>query len=91
MIPSGLMAAIMEWICRAMGILIATVLVAPDRSLHPQILEVKKEYQNIFTLPGDVMVGKIKVYNDNFFKNLDDVVYGLGIGSRWKSYSKRER
>ncbi len=48
-------------------------LLAPDRSLHPQMLEVKKEYQNIFTLPGDVMVGKIKVYNDNFFKNLDDV------------------
>ncbi|MDE3184384.1 MAG: DUF4981 domain-containing protein [Bacteroidota bacterium] len=48
-------------------------LVAPDRSLHPQILEVKKEYQNIFTLPEDVMVGKIKVYNENFFKNLDDV------------------
>lgn len=49
-------------------------LVAPDRSLHPQMLEVKKEYQNIFTLPADVMVGKIKVYNENFFKNLDDVV-----------------
>jgi beta-galactosidase len=48
-------------------------LVAPDRSLHPQILEVKKEYQNIFTLPEDVMIGKIKVYNENFFKNLDDV------------------
>ncbi len=48
-------------------------LVAPDRSLHPQMLEVKKEYQNIFTFPADVMVGKIKVYNENFFKGLDDV------------------
>ncbi len=48
-------------------------LVAPDRSLHPQMLEVKKEYQNIFTFPADIMVGKIKVYNENFFKNLDDV------------------
>jgi beta-galactosidase len=48
-------------------------LVAPDRSLHPQMLEVKKEYQNIFTFPEDVMVGKIKVHNENFFKDLDDV------------------
>ncbi|MDP4283838.1 MAG: glycoside hydrolase family 2 TIM barrel-domain containing protein [Bacteroidota bacterium] len=45
-------------------------LVAPDRSLHPQMLEVKKEYQNIFTFPADVMNGKIKVYNENFFKDL---------------------
>ena len=48
-------------------------LVAPDRSLHPQMLEVKKEYQNIFTFPADIMVGKIKVYNENFFKDLKDV------------------
>ncbi|MEO9021634.1 MAG: glycoside hydrolase family 2 TIM barrel-domain containing protein [Ginsengibacter sp.] len=47
-------------------------LVLPDRSLNPQMLEVKKIYQNIFALPEDMMVGKIKVYNDNFFKNLDD-------------------
>jgi beta-galactosidase len=48
-------------------------LVAPDRSLHPQMLEVKKEYQNIFTSIDDLMVGKIKVYNENFFKDLTDV------------------
>ena len=48
-------------------------LVAPDRSLHPQILEVKKEYQNIFTFPADLLAGKIKVYNENFFKELNDI------------------
>jgi beta-galactosidase len=48
-------------------------LVLPDRSLNPQMLEVKKQYQNIFTFPADIMVGKLKVYNENFFKNLDDV------------------
>ena len=48
-------------------------LVAPDRSLHPQMLEVKKQYQNIFTSRGDLMAGKIKVYNENFFKDLQDV------------------
>lgn len=48
-------------------------LVAPDRSLHPHMLEVKKEYQNIFTFPSDLMTRKIKVYNENFFKDLKDV------------------
>ena len=48
-------------------------LVLPDRTLNPQMLEVKKIYQNVFTFPADIMVGKIKVYNDNFFKNIDDV------------------
>jgi beta-galactosidase len=37
------------------------------------MLEVKKEYQDILTYPADIMVGKIKVYNENFFKNLDNV------------------
>ncbi len=50
-------------------------LVLPDRSLNPQMLEVKKLYQNIFTFPADIMVGKIKVYNDNFFRKLDDVYF----------------
>jgi beta-galactosidase len=48
-------------------------LVAPDRSLHPHMLEVKKQYQNIFTSPADLMTGKIKIYNENFFKDLKDV------------------
>lgn len=48
-------------------------LVAPDRSLHPQMLEVKKIYQNIFTTLVDVKNAKIKIYNENFFKDLQDV------------------
>jgi beta-galactosidase len=46
-------------------------LVAPDRSLHPQMLEVKKEYQNIFTSAASQ--GKIKIYNENFFKDLHNI------------------
>ncbi len=67
------MAETMELKCQVIENFNCNGLVAPDRSLHPQMLEVKKEYQNIFTYPADIMVGKIKVYNDNFFKNLDDV------------------
>ena len=48
-------------------------LVAPDRSLHPHMLEVKKEYQNIFVSPADIASGKIKIYNENFFKDLHGV------------------
>lgn len=48
-------------------------LVAPDRSLHPHMLEVKKIYQNIHVTGSDPMTGKIKVFNENFFKNLDGV------------------
>lgn len=48
-------------------------LVSPDRTLNPQMLEIKKIYQNIFTFPADLMTGKIKVYNENFFRSLDDV------------------
>jgi beta-galactosidase len=48
-------------------------LVGPDRSLHPHMLEVKKQYQNIFTYAADVTTGRIKIYNENFFKNLEDV------------------
>ncbi len=48
-------------------------LVAPDRSLHPQMLEVKNQYQNIQTFPSDLMTGKVLVYNENFFKDLHDI------------------
>lgn len=48
-------------------------LVAPDRSLHPHMLEVKKIYQDIFTTPADVANGKVNVYNENFFKDLSNV------------------
>jgi beta-galactosidase len=48
-------------------------LIAADRSLHPHMLEVKKIYQNIHTKALDPMVGKIEIYNENFFKDLSDV------------------
>ncbi|HEV8083560.1 MAG TPA: glycoside hydrolase family 2 TIM barrel-domain containing protein [Chitinophagaceae bacterium] len=48
-------------------------LLMPDRSLNPSMLEVKKQYQAIHTTPSDVMTGKIKVYNENFFTDLSGV------------------
>ncbi|MFT4023754.1 MAG: glycoside hydrolase family 2 TIM barrel-domain containing protein [Flavihumibacter sp.] len=48
-------------------------LVAADRSLHPHMAEVKQLYQSIHTTAVDLPAGKIRVYNENFFNNLDNV------------------
>lgn len=48
-------------------------LIAPDRTLHPQMYEVRYQYQNIHTSGIDPMTGKIEIYNENFFKDLSDV------------------
>ncbi len=44
-------------------------LVNPDRSPHPGLTEVKKVYQNILISPVDAEKGKIKLRNENFFRN----------------------
>lgn len=48
-------------------------LLAPDRSRHPHMLEVRQQYQNIHTSGVDPVTGKIRIYNENFFKDLSDV------------------
>lgn len=48
-------------------------LIAPDRSLHPHMLEVKQQYQDIHTTALDPMTGKIQVFNERFFSGLDQV------------------
>lgn len=48
-------------------------LVAPDRSLHPQMLEVKHQYQNIHTFPIDLAHGDVGIFNENFFTDLSGV------------------
>lgn len=45
-------------------------LVNPDRLPNPHMSEVAYYYQNIWVTAGDLSKGEIKVYNENFFKNL---------------------
>ena len=45
-------------------------LVNPDRLPNPHMSEVAYYYQNIGVTAGDLSKGEIKVYNENFFKNL---------------------
>lgn len=45
-------------------------LFSPDRIPNPHVYEVAHFYQNIWTALGDVSKSEIKVYNENFFRDL---------------------
>lgn len=45
-------------------------LISPDRKPNPHMYEVGYFYQNIWTTAGDLSKGEIKVYNENFFRDL---------------------
>ncbi len=45
-------------------------LIKPDRKPSPQIYEVGYFYQNIWTSADDISNGTVKVYNENFFRDL---------------------
>ncbi|PCH70224.1 MAG: beta-galactosidase [Bacteroidales bacterium] len=46
-------------------------LVFPDRSPHPGLMEVKHQYQSIHVSPVDLAKGKLSVFNEYSFINLD--------------------
>ncbi|MBQ9676562.1 MAG: DUF4981 domain-containing protein [Prevotella sp.] len=48
-------------------------LVSPDRQPNPELYEVGYQYQNIWVTPVDILNGRIRVRNENFFRTLDDV------------------
>ncbi len=45
-------------------------LISPDRVPNPHMYEAGYFYQNIWTTAGDLSVGEVKVYNENFFCDL---------------------
>lgn len=47
-------------------------LVSPDRVPNPHMYEVGRIYQNIHTTAEDIAKGKLKVFNENFFRDLSD-------------------
>ena len=55
-------------------------IIAPDRRLNPHAYEVQYYYQNAWITDKGLKDGKFEVYNENFFKNLDDLelVWFLG-------------
>ena len=48
-------------------------IIAPDRRLNPHAYEVRYYYQNAWITDKGLKEGKIEVYNENFFKSLDDL------------------
>jgi beta-galactosidase len=48
-------------------------IIAPDRSLNPHAYEVQYYYQNVWLKNIDLKSGKLEIYNENFFKTLDDM------------------
>ena len=48
-------------------------IIAPDRRLNPHAYEVQYYYQNIWVKDIDLKNGKFEVYNENFFKTIDDL------------------
>lgn len=48
-------------------------IINPDRKPNPHANEVRYYYQNILATAKDLKAGEVEVYNENFFKSLDDV------------------
>ena len=48
-------------------------IVAPDRRLNPHAYEVGYYYQNVWITEKNLKEGQFEVYNENFFKSLDDL------------------
>lgn len=47
-------------------------LVGPDRVLNPHMHEVSHYYQSIWVNAADLTKGEVNIYNENFFRNLDN-------------------
>ncbi len=55
-------------------------IIAPDRRLNPHAYEVGYYYQNIWVTDKGLKDGKFEVYNENFFKTLDDLELEWFVG-----------
>jgi len=53
-------------------------LIGPDRVLNPHMHEVGYCYQSIWASPADLGKGEVKVYNENFFRDLS------GYSAEWE-------
>ena len=60
----------------------------PDRVPNPHAYEIQYFYQNIWATLVDAKIGKVEIYNENFFKSLDDVFMDYEILVDGKSINK---
>ncbi len=67
-------------------------IIAPDRRLNPHAYEIQYCHQNVWIKDFDAANGAFNVYNENFFKNIDDLnltatVYANGVKLVYRSDS----
>ena len=55
-------------------------IIAPDRRLNPHANEVQYCYQNVWVTDKGLKEGKFEIYNENFFKTLDDLELEWFVG-----------
>ena len=49
-------------------------LISPDRKYNPHAYEVGYIYQSVWVTPVDLSKGKVSVYNENFFRTLENYI-----------------
>ena len=55
-------------------------IIAPDRRLNPHAYEVRYYYQNVWVTDKGLKEGQVEIYNENFFKTLDDLELEWFVG-----------
>ena len=55
-------------------------IIAPDRRLNPHAYEVRYYYQSIWVTEKNFKEGQFEIYNENFFKTLDDLELEWFVG-----------
>jgi beta-galactosidase len=55
-------------------------IIAPDRRLNPHAYEVQYYYQDIWVTDKGLKEGKFEIYNEHFFKTLDDMELEWFVG-----------
>ena len=55
-------------------------IIAPNRRLNPHAYEVQYYYQNVWVADKGLKDGKFEIYNENFFKTLDDLELEWYVG-----------
>ena len=55
-------------------------IIAPDRRLNPHAHEVQYYYQNVWVTDKGLKDGQFEVYNENFFRTLDDLELQWFVG-----------
>ena len=55
-------------------------IIAPDRRLNPHAYEVRYYYQNVWIEDKGLKEGKVEIYNENFFKTIDDLELEWFVG-----------